>query len=124
MMVSPSRSGSSETGSMFFKKHRSESTWLALKVERHKLHNAIYSVKKDHISDLVVCCGNDSGKLYKLVNCLMGGKSEKPLPDKDPEVLAEEFAEFFLDKITTICQDLAQYTPYTCEVKCHSFPVI
>ena len=50
----------------------------------------------------------------------MGGKSENPLPNKDSEVLAEEFADFFLDKITTICQDLAQYFPYTCEVKCHS----
>ena len=50
----------------------------------------------------------------------MEGKSESPLPDKDPEVLAEEFADFFLDKITTINQDLAQYTPYTCEVKCPS----
>ena len=50
----------------------------------------------------------------------MGGKLENPLPDKDLEVLAEEFADFFLDKNTTIHQDLAQYTPYTCEVKCHS----
>ena len=50
----------------------------------------------------------------------MGCKSECPLPDKDPEGLAEEFADFFLEKITTICQDLAQYTNYTCEVKNHS----
>ena len=44
-----------------FKKYKSESTWLALKAERHKLHNAIYLAKKDHISDLVAVCGNDSG---------------------------------------------------------------
>ena len=54
------------------------------------------------------------------MNHLTGGKSEHPLPDKDPEVLAEEFADFFLDKITTIHKDLAQYTPYTHKVKCHS----
>ena len=53
-------------------KYRSEPTWLSLKVERHKLHNAIYLAKKDHTSDLLVSCGNDSGKLYKLVNHLMG----------------------------------------------------
>ena len=76
--------------------------------------------KKDHISDLVAGCGNDSGKLYKLVNNLTGCKSECPLPNKDPESLTEEFAEFFLDKINTICQDLAHYTPYTCEVGCQS----
>ena len=103
-----------------FKKYRSEPTWLALKLERCKLHNAIYSAKKDHISDLVASCGNDSGKLYKLVNHLTGCKSECPLPDKDPEGLAEEFANFFLDKIKTIHHDPAQYTPYTSEVKNHS----
>ena len=65
--------------------------------------------KKDHISDLVASCGNDSGKLYKLVNHLTGCKSECPLPDKDPESLAKEFADFFLKIITTICHDLAQY---------------
>ena len=93
-----------------------EPTWLALKAERLKLYNAIYLAKKDHISDLVASCGNDSGKLYKLVNY----KSECPLTNKDPEGLAEEFANFFLDKVTTIYQDLAQYTPYTCEVGNHS----
>ena len=80
------------------------------------LHNTIYLARKDYISDLVAGCGNDSGKLYKLVNNLTGCKSECPLPNKDPESLAEEFANFFLDKINTICQDLAQNTPYTCEV--------
>ena len=50
--------------------------------------------------------------IYNLTGC----KSECPLPDKDPESLADEFADFFLDKINTISQDLVQYTPYTCEV--------
>ena len=103
-----------------FKKYKSKSTWMALKAERHKLHNTIYLAKKDHLSDLVAGCGNDSGKLYKLVNNLTGCKSECPLPDEDPESLAEEFANFFLDKINTIHQDLVQYTPYTCEAGCQS----
>ena len=34
-----------------FKKYKSESTGLALKTERCKLHNAIYLAKKGHISD-------------------------------------------------------------------------
>ena len=38
-----------------------------------------------------------------------------PTPNKDLESLEEEFVDFFLDKITTIHQDLAQYIPYTCE---------
>ena len=103
-----------------FKKYRSKSTWMALKAERQKLHNTIYLAKKDHISDLVAGCGNDCAKLYKLVNKLTGCKSECPLPDKDPESLAKEFADFFLDKINTIHQNLVQYTLYTCEVGCQS----
>ena len=70
-----------------FKKYKSEQTLLALKAERRTLHNAIYLAKKDNISDLVAGCGNDSGKLYNLVNHLTGCKSECPLPDKDPESL-------------------------------------
>ena len=99
-----------------FKKYKSKSTWMALRAERHTLHNTIYLAKKDNISELVASCGNDSGKLYKLVNNLTGCKSECPLPDKDPESLAEEFADFCLEKINTIHQVLAKYTPYTCEV--------
>ena len=57
-----------------FKKYKLEPTWLALKAERCKLHNAIYLAKKDSISNLVASCGNDSEKLYKLVNHLMGCK--------------------------------------------------
>ena len=62
-------------GECIFKKYKSESTWLALKAERYKLHNTIYLANKDHISDLVAGCGNDSGKLYKPVNHLIGCKS-------------------------------------------------
>ena len=79
-----------------FKKYKSKSTWMAFKEERHKLHNTICLAKKDHISELVASCGNDSGKLYKLVNNLTVCKSECPLPNKDPESLAEESADFFL----------------------------
>ena len=100
---------------MCFKKYKLKSTWMALKAERHKLHNTIYLAKKDHIG-----CRNDTGKLYKLVNNLTGCKSKCPLPNKDPKCLAEEFADFFLDKINTIHQDLAQYIPYTCEIGCQS----
>ena len=100
-----------------FKKYKLEPTWLALKAKRRKLHNAIHLAKKDHISDLVASCGNDSDKLYKLVNHLVRCKSECPLPDKDPEGLTEEFADFILDKITTVHHDLAQYT---CEIGNHS----
>ena len=103
-----------------FKKYKSKSTWMALKAERKKLHNTIYLAKKDHISDLVAGCENDSGKLCKLVNNLTGCKSECPLPYRDPESLAEEFADFFLDKINTIHQNLVQYTLYTCEEGCQS----
>ena len=60
-----------------FKKYVSDPNWqLALKVERQILHNTIYLAKKCHISDLVVSCRNDFGKLYKLVNHLMGASQK------------------------------------------------
>ena len=61
-------------------------------------------LKKTHsIYQLVKQSSTDSKKLFKLINELTGNKDHNPLPtaklDKD---LAEEFAQFFLNKIEKI----------------------
>ena len=46
---------------------------------------------------------NDAKKLYKLVSQLMGQKEDNPLPEEDDDSkLAEQFGEFFLNKIINI----------------------
>ena len=58
-------------------------------------------------------CRGDKKELYKLVNTLMGTASSNPLPnytnDKD---LAEEFADFFMDKIQRIRDNLTENPVY------------
>ena len=45
---------------------------------------------------------NNAKKLYVLVNHLSGCTQENPLPiNKSDEILAEEFADFFINKIRT-----------------------
>ena len=47
--------------------------------------------------------GSDTKKLYRIVNSLLGWKTDNPLQDhSDPATLAEEFAEFFYQKIEKI----------------------
>ena len=54
----------------------------------------------------------DSKKLYRLVSQLTGRKSDKPLPNGQDSVLAENFADSFLDKIKTIRDSLKQFPNY------------
>ena len=59
--------------------------------------------KKTAISNKVQEIGKDAGKLYKLVNNVYGRKKDNPLPDCESyKRLSEEFAEFFLDKISRL----------------------
>ena len=64
-------------------------------------------------SEQVKDCRGDIKGLYKMVNTLMGTSSNNLLPnhtsDKD---LAEEFAEFFMDKIQKIRDNLTKNPTY------------
>ena len=63
--------------------------------------------KKDVISEKVLQCGRDTGRLYDLINNITETSKENPLPDHtNKETLANEFAEFFLEKIQKIQSEL------------------
>ena len=52
-------------------------------------------------------------KLYKIVNDILGTNKEKPLPpSNDKNRLADEFANYFIDKIQKIRDQLDQYGKY------------
>ena len=60
--------------------------------------------KKQHsLFTLIKENSNDAKKLYKLVSQLTGHKEENPLPEEDDDTkLAEQFGEFFINKIINI----------------------
>ena len=57
----------------------------------------------------IIECGNDTKKLYNLVNNITGRVKENPMPpDKSVSSLAEEFSDFFITKILKICESLGE----------------
>ena len=53
-------------------------------------------------------------QLLKIVNKAANSNQQNPLPEQNPEVLAEEFADYLLNKIKTIrkiFENTEQYTP-------------
>ena len=66
--------------------------------------------KQQNVIGLVQKAKGDTQKLYKIVNKIIGKRDQNPFPDgKSDEQLAEEFADYFYNKIVnirkTFCQD-------------------
>ena len=59
----------------------------------------------------------DTKVLFKLINKLTNNTKGKPLPNRPPEVLAEEFSTYFLEKIRTIQEKLINMKPFQPETK-------
>ena len=56
---------------------------------------------------------NDATKVYRLVSQLMGQKEDNQLPEEDDDPkLAEQFDEFFLNKIINIRKLFCNIPPY------------
>ena len=55
----------------------------------------------------------DAKKLYSLMSYLTGTKVDNPMPEHtDEEQVADEFADFFMEKIKTIRDSLAEHPTY------------
>ena len=84
-----------------------EAQWYTLKKERYKYRCMFYEIKKVKITAKVLKCDRDSKKLYNLVSNLTGTKADNPLPEhNDSEQLANEFLDFFMEKIRKIRRSL------------------
>ena len=70
-------------------------------------------VKTQTICEKVADCSQDSKKLCSLVCYLTGMKMDNPLLEHtDDEKLADDFADFFMGKIRTICDSLVHHPRY------------
>ena len=89
-----------------WRKYKREDTWISFKVVRSKYRSELHSsAKKEILSNKVLDCGNDTRKLYALVNSLTGvPNNTNPLPEcENYEQLAEDFVDYFMTKIKYIC---------------------
>ena len=74
----------------------------------------LFQSRQQFVNDAIQVCGRNTKQLYSTVFGLLDMKKTNPLPDGiEDEILSEEFADFFLNKITTIRQSLDQYASYT-----------
>ena len=90
-----------------WRRYKLDSNWTALKVERSKYRHMLKQARITSIKDEINDCRGDTKKLYKLVANLTNTASQNPLPETlDDELLANEFAEFFIGKIQKIRNDL------------------
>ena len=69
--------------------------------------------KRASIVELVHSSQNDSNKLFRLVNKLLGKENSNPMPPaRKPEQLCEDFATFFKGKIDRIDERFVNIEPY------------
>ena len=86
-----------------WRESKTELTWIAFKVEKLRYKRMLKHTCINAVSEQVHECATDSKKLYKLNNNITDSQKENPLPDSNsPEVLAEEFGEYFITKIQKI----------------------
>ena len=101
-----------------YRKYRLESCWIALNMERKKYRIMLFEAKTACYSKQVKDCRGDIKGLYKMVNTLMGTTLDIPLPNHtNNKDLAEEFADFFMDKIQKIRDNLDGNPTYECTKK-------
>lgn len=87
--------------------------WMAYTTERNRLNRMIAANKKEMLCLQVAQCGKDSKKLFALMNSMCGTHKYNQMPIAESEnVLAEEFAEYFLQKIQNIRDSLKDYAHY------------
>ena len=87
--------------------YRLESNWLAYKKECN-IYNRLLKIKRQQvISKKVKDLWDDMKGLYKLTCNLTSQCTANPFPKAESdEVLASEFADYFIEKIDRICDKL------------------
>lgn len=92
-----------------WRKYHQGHQWVAFSKERTKYKRMLSNNKTEKIKKRVIDCGRDSKKMYKLIRNLTGTESENPLPPASSNAeLADDFADFFISKITKIREKLDQ----------------
>ena len=116
MLANQGSSGSKEDGKEERKiwwKHKTDSTWGALIEHRNKYNAMIREEKLKSTSEKVEECKGDTKKLYSLVTYLTGTKAQNPMPDNTgDEKLANYFADYFIQKIQKIWDNLDDYPKF------------
>ena len=90
-----------------WRKYQQDHQFVALQVETKKYRKILKSAKLLTTSKLVKECKEDTKKLHQLLGNLRGKITKNPMPTgENNQVLADKFADFFIDKILNIRNQL------------------
>ena len=90
-----------------WQKYKTEGTWRALTEHRNKYNVMIREEKLKSTSGKVEESKGDTKMLYSLVRYLTGTKVQNPMPNNTGDKkLANNFADYFIEKIQKIWDDL------------------
>lgn len=97
-------------------KRKAERVWRQSKLEVHRQifkekcrinSKLLFESKQTYYSSNIIECGNDTKRLYKLTNTLMGKNQDAVLPVSECDTaLSNKFSDFFLEKIQSIRENL------------------
>ena len=95
-------------------KHKSPENWHSYRTVCNLYRQHLELSKHSFIRDKITACGSDSKLLFRTVSKLTGSNKSNPLPEGvSDDQLADDFAQFFFNKIDTIRQDLEQVPVFT-----------
>jgi hypothetical protein len=98
---------------VIWRRHREPHQWQELKHERNVYNTMINRAKKEQLSSKIKENEKNTKSLYKIVSDLTGTRTENPMPPgKTDTELANDFADFFINKITTIRDNLEHIKKY------------
>ena len=81
---------------------------------RNEYNKLLMRTKIDVFSTKVSECETDTKKLYSLIRYLIGTTTSNPLPpSSSDEELANEFADYFMNKIQSIRDRLDTHSKYS-----------
>ena len=75
------------------------------------VNRLLIKARLDYYSDKVNSCGNDSKELFKITKHLLKGNEVSALPsDSSPKQLAQDFSDFFINKIENIRKNINSHS--------------
>ena len=86
-----------------WRKYRQDHQWLAYKANMRDYRATLKEHRQGIISNIILECGRDNKKHYTAINSITGVKKSNPmLPGNSDLVLANTFADHFINKIQKI----------------------
>ena len=94
-------------------KDKTIENWTEYKNLRNIYNHRLRVAKTFKLSKMISECGNDIGQLYRIIDSVTGRNKDNPMPSNiSMEELTEKFADFFLDKIVRLRNELSKVNIY------------